>query len=158
MKSKDKKTLGKELIAKRFLSLVICLNVILYSYIFYRFFFTINKSYAKEVNGTNEEIKISNAEKIDVNKIIQENTKQNQIEEFYTEEQVLEYITKYQTNAELPKGTIQVIQEGRQGKQEITKTRIYENGELILEEQVGAKVTKAAINKIVEIGEGKGKA
>ena len=49
---------------------------------------------------------------------------------------------------------IQVVQEGREGTQEITKKRIYENGQVISEEQVSAKVTKAAINKIVEIGGG----
>ena len=53
-----------------------------------------------------------------------------------------------------PKGTIQVIQEGREGTQEITTKKVYENGEVVSEEQVGAKVTKAAVNKIVEIGTG----
>lgn len=52
----------------------------------------------------------------------------------------------------LPKNTIQVIQEGREGKQEITKKKIYENNELVSEEQVSIKITKGAIDKIVEVG------
>lgn len=52
----------------------------------------------------------------------------------------------------LPKNTIQVIQEGREGKQEITKKRTYINDEVVSEEQVSIKVTKGSVNKIVEIG------
>ena len=54
----------------------------------------------------------------------------------------------------MPKGKIQVIQEGREGKQEITIKKTYLNEALISEEQVSNKVTKAAVNKIVEIGTG----
>lgn len=52
----------------------------------------------------------------------------------------------------LPKNTIQVVQEGREGKQEITKKRIYTNGEVTSEEQVSIKITKGSVDKIVEIG------
>ena len=52
----------------------------------------------------------------------------------------------------LPKNTIQVVQEGREGKQEITKKRIYTNGEVTSEEQVSRKITKGSVDKIVEIG------
>ena len=52
----------------------------------------------------------------------------------------------------LPKNTIEVVQEGREGKQEITKKRIYTNGEVTSEEQVSIKITKGSVDKIVEIG------
>lgn len=52
----------------------------------------------------------------------------------------------------LPKNTIQVVQEGREGKQERTKKRIYTNGEVTSEEQVSIKITKGSVDKIVEIG------
>ena len=80
------------------------------------------------------------------------NTQNKQKEEYITEEVELEYITIYQTNSNLSKGVIQVIQEGREGKQQITKKKTYENGEIISEEQVNSKITKAAVNKIVEVG------
>lgn len=50
---------------------------------------------------------------------------------------------------------MQVVQEGREGKQEITTKKVYEKENLIEEKQVSSKITKAAINKIVEVGNGK---
>ena len=45
------------------------------------------------------------------------------------------------------------MQEGRQGKQEITiKTTYDKDGNQIKEEQTNATITKASANKIVEIG------
>ena len=111
--------------------------------------------YAKESEHKINEIKISNADFIDIEKIINLNKNEEQKEEYITEEVELEYITKYQNNASLPKGKIQVLQEGRQGKQQIVKKKIYLNNELISEEQISNKVTKAAINKIVEVGTAK---
>ncbi len=70
------------------------------------------------------------------------------------EKQVLdvEYTTKYQENAELPKGTMQVIQDGSDGKQTVIMKRTYENDQITAEEVLQSKTTKAPINKIVEIG------
>ena len=84
--------------------------------------------------------------------MISRNTNDGQREEYEVKEEVLEYITKYRTNTSIPKGVVQVVQEGRQGIQEVTIKKTYKDGELIGEEQVSRKVTMAAINKIVEIG------
>lgn len=89
---------------------------------------------------------------MNLDEIVNNNTQNKQKEEYITEEVELEYITIYQTNSNLSKGVIQVIQEGREGKQQITKKKTYENGEIISEEQVNSKITKAAVNKIVEVG------
>ena len=137
-----------------FLAFVISL---LYIVIFYNFYFMQNDVYAKEVSTNVEEIeqiKISDAKNINIEEIIEQNAKEGKKEEYSVQETTLEYITKYENNSSLPKGSIQVIQEGRQGKQEITIKKIYQNEELISEEQVSAKITKAALNKIVEIGTG----
>ena len=124
-------------------------------YIFYNIYFDKNKVYAKETNSESEDsITISKAEQVNLEEIINNNFSEKQKEEYFVEEAELEYITKYTTNPDLPKGMIQVVQEGREGTQEITKKRVYENNQVISEEQVSAKVTKAAINKIVEIGGG----
>jgi len=109
------------------------------------------------VEAEPEQVKISNAQKIQIDDILQNNIEQGKKEEFIVEEIELEYITKYRNNKDLPKGMIQVVQEGREGKQKITKKRVYKNDEIISEEQVASKVTKASINKIVEVGTGKGK-
>ena len=158
MKAKDKSKRHMKITLKNLICFLAFILIILYSIIFYNFYFVRNNVYAlsQETSSNIENLKISNASNIEIEDIIKNNSKENEKEEYSVEEADLEYITKYQTNQELPKGTIQVIQEGRQGKQEVTKKKIYENDELISEEQVSAKVTKAAINKIVEVGTGKG--
>ena len=113
---------------------------------------TKNSSYAKEVNTENKDLKISKAKEIDIYEIINKNAMSSEKEEIETKEEVLEFLTKYKINKDLPKGTIQVIQEGREGTQQIFVKKIYKEGELIEEKQLQAKVTKASIDKIVEIG------
>ncbi len=76
-------------------------------------------------------------------------------EEIVKKEIDLEYITKYQNNPELPSGMIQVVQEGIDGKQEEITKKIYEGDKLTEEKIVGNTVTKASVNKIVEVGTGR---
>lgn len=114
----------------------------------------------KEIYATNEKttkankIQISNAPNINLEEIIQKNTKQlNNKEEIYEKQEELEYITKYRNNNELYIGNTQVSQEGRNGIQTITMKRTYDNdGNIINEEQVSCVVTKSSINKIIDIG------
>ena len=88
---------------------------------------------------------------INLEEIIEQN--RNKLSEIIeTEEMDLEYITKYENNPELPKGLIQVKQEGRNGIQQAIIKKTYENGTLISEEQIGSKVTKSSVDKIVEVG------
>lgn len=115
------------------------------------YYFTSNKpiSYA----SSSENIQISNAQSIDLDRIIKENTKVDTSEEIIKEIVELEYITKYRNNDELLKGTTQVSQEGRNGTQEIIIRRKYdEQGSLINEEQLSATVVKSSINKIIDVG------
>ena len=155
MKSKEKSKKYLRLNIKNIILFITFCIIILYMYIFYNIYFERNKVYAKETSAeTENNVIISSAEQINLEEIISNNFNENKKEEYFVEEAELEYITKYNTNPELPKGMIQVVQEGREGTQEITKKRIYENGQVVSEEQVSAKVTKAAINKIVEIGGG----
>ena len=127
---------------------------ILYSIIFYNMYFPLNKSYAKEaVIEPEKEIKISNANQIDIEEIINKNTNDGQTEQITKKEEVLEYLTQYRTNKDIPKGISYVVQEGRQGKQEIAIKSIYDKeGNLISEEQIGIEITKGSANKIIEIG------
>jgi len=91
---------------------------------------------------------------ININDIIQENlnTQIKQIIEVQTVE--LEYQTEYQNNSSLPIGTIKVIQEGKDGEQELIIRKQYEGDTLIIDEQIGRRVLNPAINKIIEIGVG----
>lgn len=157
MRAKDKTSKKVKFTIKNLILFLGLILIILYSIIFYNYFFTSNEVLAKETSAETTaapDVIISTAEKVDLDDIIENNTKNMQKEEYTKEETTLEYITKYQQNTNLAKGKIQVVQEGREGIQEITKKRIYENGELKEEKQVSSKVTKAAVNKIVEIGAG----
>lgn len=155
MRAKDKKRKGAKVSLKNIISFLAFIIIVLYGVIFYNYYITKNEVYAQETNAkvdNTNDVTISNASLINIDKIIENNTKNQNQEEYITEETVLEYITEYKSNSELPKGAIQVIQEGREGTQSITKKVVYENGEITNEEQISSKITKAAVNKIVEVG------
>ena len=155
MRAKDKKRKGAKVLLKNIISFLAFIIIVLYGVIFYNYYITKNEVYAQETNAkvdNTNDVTISNASLINIDEIIENNTKNQNQEEYITEETVLEYITEYKSNSELPKGAIQVIQEGREGTQEITKKVVYENGEITNEEQISSKITKAAVNKIVEVG------
>ena len=140
MKSKEKIILGIILIL---ILAIIYISILIYS--------NKNVSYASNAQISNQSVEISNAEKVDVEQIIAQNQKKD-VEQIVTEEIELEYITEYKNNNELSKETIQVIQEGRTGIQQVTKKITYdENGEMH-EEEINSIIIKAPVNKIVEIG------
>jgi hypothetical protein len=99
---------------------------------------------------------VKNENPVDIENILYENTNTKIEEEMVLEEIDLEYTTQYRNNSELPTGTIQVVQEGRDGKQNAVIIKKYEDGELISEELVAENLIKASINKIVEVGTGSG--
>lgn len=154
-KEKKKKNVRIPITIKNIIYLLILILFIVYSFIFYNLYFS-KEVYATEEKDNTEEIKISNAEEVNLDEIISQNTNDGQREEYEVKEEVLEYITKYRTNNDIPKGMIQVVQEGREGTQEVTVKKTYKDQELVNEEQVSQKITKASINKIVEIGGGSG--
>lgn len=145
---------------KKIFALILILLLVLtgiISSIFYR-----QNVYAKDIETKdtfNEDIKIdeieySDAKKIDIDEIILNNSKNNRYkEEIVVAEEELEYTTKYRNNNNLYIGTTAVSQEGRKGIQTITTKVCYdENGNEISREQVSAIVTKAALDKIIDIG------
>ena len=154
MKAKDKKKKYIFFTLKNIIIFSIAVISIFYIIIFYHYYFGESVVYATEVSSPVNDLELSEAEKIDIDSYIQNNSKEAIKEEYTVEEVELEFITKYKNNASLPKGTLQVTQEGRKGKQQITTKKTYENDQLINEEQVSAKITKAAVNKIVEVGTG----
>lgn len=155
-KAKKRSKVHMKITLKSIITFLGTIISLLYIVIFYNYYFGRSNVYATEVMSNVKQTEISKAQEIDMEEIIIQNTKQGQKEEYNIQETTLEYLTKYRNNTNLPKGKIQVIQEGREGKQEITTKKIYQDEELISEEQVSSKITKAAVNKIVEVGTGRG--
>lgn len=141
-----------KIMEKGIVTFLLVLLALLCMVMVYNFYFGKSQVYATETNAEGEAITISNAEEIKIEDIFKQSEQEARREEYSIQETTLEYITTYRNNANLPKQEIQVVQEGREGKQEITIKKTYQNEEVISEEQVSCKVTKAAINKIVEIG------
>ena len=136
---------------EKIMLIITILTTLITIYILYNIYINQTTSYATTTPNV-AEVEISNAEKVEIENYLQENQKEN-FEEIITEKVELEYITQYKNNSSLPKGTIQVLQEGRTGTQQITTQRTYnESGEIIKEEQINSIVIKSAVNKIVEIG------
>ena len=143
---------------KRKISLVILiLCIALLSIIVLYFKFISSKEiYASNIQNNNEKekVKVSTATIVNIEDIIKNNASQISCkEEIYEKQEELEYITKYKNNNELYVGTTKVSQEGRNGIQTITMKKTYDNdGNFLSEEQVGARVTKSSLDKIIEIG------
>ena len=114
-------------------------------------------AYATKAEASNKNIKISNVSKINIQDFINQNSKTGNTEQIVNETIEIEYITEYVENNELPTGIIQVIQEGRTGVQQNTIKKTYDNQIEIRSEQLSTNIIKSPINKIVEIGTGKGK-
>ena len=95
-----------------------------------------------------------NENPINLDEILKENISEEIVQEMVIEEIDLEYNTEYRNNNSLSKGTIQVVQEGRDGKQNAVIIKKYKEDELVSEELVSENLIKASVNRIVEIGTG----
>ena len=163
MKSKEKKKRYTKVTLKSIIYSAFAVIILFDIIIFYNMYFSKNETYALDKKmqeagtmqtSSDAKLQFSSVENIDIDSIIQENTGNSTTEEFRQEIKVLEYLTQYVTNEQLAKGESYVIQEGMKGTQKITYKKIYENGQVVGEEQVSAVVEKPAFNKIVEIGSG----
>ena len=147
-KAKDKKKIS-------FAVLILCI-ALLSIIVFYFKFISSKEIYASNIQNKNEKenVKVSTATMVNIENIIKNNASQISCkEEIYEKQEELEYITKYKNSNELYVGTTKVSQEGRNGIQTITMKKTYDNdGNFIREEQVGARVTKSSLDKIIEIG------
>ncbi|MBR3134098.1 MAG: G5 domain-containing protein [Clostridia bacterium] len=92
------------------------------------------------------------SKRVNLEKIINDNEKDIQKETIEKEEADVEYSTQYRENNSLAKGKIQTIQEGQDGKQNAIIKNKYKNDELISSSQISSEITKASIDKIVEVG------
>jgi len=134
-------------------------TIILFFVLIYFFINTFNIFTVKEVqaySNLNEVSILNNKYPLKIYNILNSNTIDSIKEEMIVEEIDLEYTTKYINNENLPNGTIHVTQIGEDGRQEFIKIKKYNNDILESEKIVASNIKKGAINKIVEIGIGKG--
>lgn len=160
MKEKTKKIKINDNRARN-ISIIVGISIILILILVVALKEIINKQLSKNISmqtlETPQEIEWFDEEYegiINIEDIIQENLN-NQIRQVIEVQTVeLEYQTEYQTNKNLSDGTIKVIQEGEDGEQELIIRKQYEGEILVVDEQIGRRILKPAINKIIEIGTG----
>ena len=95
---------------------LICIILILLLIIIISFSMIDNSFAVVSKNFNNKKYKKSSNNQIDIENIVQENTKDIYREEIIKQEIDLEYTTEYRNNPLLPNGTIKTLQEGRDGK------------------------------------------
>ena len=127
--------------------------------IIFGIYYTKNVSNAAEATKSKlaVEVPITNKDKtkeINIDEIVENNTKVQKIEKLEEQETDIEFTTQYIENSSLAKGKIQVLQEGVDGKQNAVLKNVYEGDKLISSVQVSSRITKASIDKIVQIGTG----
>lgn len=136
--------------------------LLVFSIMFILLIFGVRFVYSVEKVPINENLENTNTLKINkyplnIDEILYNNSKDILEEELVLEEIDLEYSTVYKENEDLPTGTIHIIQMGNSGKQEVITRKRYKNDELYNEEIIANNIKRASINKIVEIGTGRGK-
>ena len=125
--------------------------------IIFGIYITKNISYASESQNKTVAVEIpiapqDKSKKINIEEIVANNTKVQKLEVLEEQEIDVEFTTQYIENSSLAKGKIQVLQEGVDGKQNAVLKNIYEGDKLISSTQVSSRITKASIDKIVQVG------
>lgn len=117
-----------------------------------------NQVYSENINTGETEVKVekqAQSKQINLEEIVRKNEEDVITEKIEKTETDVEFNTKYRENNSLAKGKMQTIQEGQDGKQNAIVKNKFKNGELISSKLMSNEITKAAIDKIVEIGTGK---
>lgn len=134
---------------------VIIVLVIIFAFGIFIIKYRVSKDVVTQIATEPEEIEWLNEEYegiININDIIKENVN-NEIKEVVETQVVeLEYETQYKNNSSLPKGKVQVLQQGQDGKQELIIKKQYIGDELISDEQIGRRIVTASVDRIVEVG------
>lgn len=113
------------------------------------------ESYAKEepqveaFEANNFEI---NRKALNMQKIISENSSFEKVKEQVVEEREIEFEITTKSNPSLPKGEQIVLQEGANGKENVSLVKTYENGEFIEEIILAKERIQDPVSKILDIG------
>lgn len=137
--------------------LVLIIAIAIVIAIIFGIYLTKNISYASDSQNKTVAVEIpitpqDKSKKINIEEIVENNTKVPKVEVLEEQEIDVEFTTQYIENSSLAKGKIQVLQEGVDGKQNAVLKNVYEGDELISSVQVSSRITKASVDKIVQVG------
>ena len=93
-----------------------------------------------------------NRKALNMQKIISENSSFEKVKEQVAEEREIEYEIQTQSNATLPRGEQVVLQEGVNGKENVSLVKTYENGEFIEEIILDKETIQEPTPEILDIG------
>ena len=93
-----------------------------------------------------------NRKALNMQKIISENSSFEKVKEQVSEEREIEYEIQTQSNATLPRGEQVVLQEGVNGKENVSLVKTYENGEFIEEIILDKETIQEPTPEILDIG------
>ena len=116
-----------------------------------------NRSYAVNDENQNEPkstidngVKIakqSYTKQLNLEEVAKQNENDIVTEKIERTETDVEFNTKYRENNSLPKGKMQTIQEGQDGKQNAIVKNVYKNGNIISSKLISNEITKAEIGR-----------
>ena len=104
-----------------------------------------------EIGKSNVSIEI-NRHRLNAHNIITSNAALETVKEQVTEERDIPFETLYTERNLLPKGEEVVLQQGVNGKKNVTLVRSYDNGELTSEDIIQEEKTKDYVPQIVDVG------
>ena len=140
---------------KRSEIIIILLIITIFSFLIY--FFVKNMYTFSNVNiEKTKTIYYKNSNPINLEEIVNKNTSIDKSEKLLIEEMDLEYKTLYKENNNLPSGFLRVLQLGETGKQYVILKQNYQNNNIVSEEIVSNNIIQNSIEKIIEVGTGKG--
>ncbi|MCL2341883.1 MAG: G5 domain-containing protein [Firmicutes bacterium] len=94
----------------------------------------------------------TNQNVIDITKILNENKDKVKKQYVYTDEKTIPFTTVHKENNTMTKDEMNVVQQGKKGKQQISVKKTYEGDKLINEETITTGVTESPVEEIIEIG------
>ncbi len=116
-----------------------------------------SKIFASNSDTQDMQVQIeSNSQKIEIEDIIKDNIKTQEVKELVTENRKIDFKTTYQENENLPKDEQQIVQEGIYGNKIVTVVKTYERvqGRQTFKEEniLNTTVTKNPVEQIIEVG------
>lgn len=94
----------------------------------------------------------SNENSINLTQIVSQNATMVEAKDYVKEERVVKFETVYLEDTSLQKDEKIVMQEGKNGKEQVSVVKTYENGEFVKESILERNVIEKPVNSVVHVG------